>query len=311
MTQSEFTHGEALRTMYPNHPAVASYLELLQSCLTGELRPESFVLLQLDKGGLLQTMKRAAVPILQSLLRPLRLELVRLAQFDPSKRREGMDWPAQAETMIGRKRLSQLQRCIEEVLRQQIPGDLIECGVWRGGATIFMRAVLKAYGDVQRQVWVADSFKGLPPPDAENYPVDKGDRLHRFQQLAVSVEDVKANFTRYGLLDDQVHFLPGWFKDSLPTASIDRLAVLRADGDMYESTTQILTYLYPKLSVGGYCIIDDYGAVPGCRQATDDYRRQQGMTEPLQWIDWSWRFLAAYGLIPSPNGTPPSLPQVI
>jgi hypothetical protein len=192
--------------------------------------------------------------------------------------------------MIGRKRLSHLQRCIEEVLREHIPGDLIECGVWRGGATIFMRAVLKAYGDVQRQVWVADSFKGLPPPDAENYPVDKGDWLHRFQQLAVSVEEVKANFTRYGLLDDQVHFLPGWFKDSLPTASIDRLAVLRADGDMYESTTQILTYLYPKLSVGGYCIIDDYGADPRCRQASDDYRRQQGVTDPLQWIDWTGVF---------------------
>src|SRR6476659_4650657 len=108
MTQGEFTHVEAPRTMYPNHPAVAFYLELLQSCLTGELRPESYVLLQpgVGKDGLLQTVKRAAVPILQSLLRSLRLELVRPAQYDPSMRREGMDWPAQAETMIGRKRLS-------------------------------------------------------------------------------------------------------------------------------------------------------------------------------------------------------------
>ena len=89
-----------------------------------------------------------------------------------------------------------------------------------------------------------------------------------------------------------MQFLAGWFKDSLPTAPIDRLAVLRADGDMYESTAQILTYLYPKLSVGGYCIIDDYGALPGCAQATDNYRRQQRITEPLQWIDWTgvfWR----------------------
>ena len=288
MTQGELAHGETPGTMYPNHPAY--YLELLQSCLTGELHPESFVPLHPGKGGLLETVKGTGVHILHSLLRPLRLELVRRAQYDPSTRREGMDWPAQAETMIGRKRLNQLQRCIEEVLREHIPGDLIECGVWRGGATIFMRAVLKAYGDMQRQIWVADSFKGLPPPDVENYYLDKHDQLHRFQQLAVSVEEVKANFTRYGLLDDQVQFLPGWFKDSLPTASIDRLAVLRADGDMYESTTQILTYLYPKLSVGGYCIIDDYGAGLSCRQATDDYRRQQGVTEPLQWIDWSGVF---------------------
>jgi len=230
------------------------------------------------------------VPSLQDLVRPLRLELVRRVQFDPSRRREGMDWPVQAETMIGHKRLNQLQSCIEEVLRRNIPGDLIECGVWRGGATIFMRAVLKAYGDAQRRVWVADSFQGLPPPDAENYPVDRGDVHHLSPELAISLEEVKANFTRYGLLDDQVQFLPGWFKDSLPTAPIDRLAVLRADGDMYESTTQILTHLYPKLSVGGYCIIDDYGALAGCRQATDDYRRQQGMAEPLQWIDWTGVF---------------------
>jgi O-methyltransferase len=194
--------------------------------------------------------------------------------------------------MIGRKRLDHLQSCIEDVLRRNVAGDFIECGAWRGGATIFMRAMLEAYGDVQRRVWVADSFRGLPPPDAAKYPVDKGDVHHRFEVFAVSLEEVKANFARYGLLDDRVRFLPGWFGDSLPTAPIDRLAVLRADGDMYESTMQILTYLYPKLSVGGYCIVDDYGAVRRCRQATDDYRGQHGISESLEWIDWTgvfWR----------------------
>ena len=97
MTQGELTHGEA-PDMYPNHPAVGLYLQLLQSCLTGELDPESFIRLHPGKGGLLQTMKRASVLLLQSLLRPLRLELVRRAQYDPSTRREGKDWPAQAET---------------------------------------------------------------------------------------------------------------------------------------------------------------------------------------------------------------------
>jgi O-methyltransferase len=194
--------------------------------------------------------------------------------------------------MIGRKRLDQLQSCIEEVLRENVPGDLIECGAWRGGATIFMRGMLEAYGDVQRRVWVADSFKGLPPPDAEHYPADKGDIHYLFEALAVGLDEVKANFARYSLLDDRVRFLPGWFSESLPTAPIDQLAVLRADGDMYESTMQILTYLYPKLSVGGYCIIDDYGAVRRCRQATDDFRREHGINESLQRIDWTgvfWR----------------------
>src|SRR5262245_42546707 len=116
--------------MHPDHPAVALYLELLKGCLTDSLRPESFVPLQLPTGGLTQRAKRAALRTLQSLLGQRRLELVRQVRFDLSTRSEGRDWPAQAETMIGRKRLDQLQSCVKEVLRQHIPGDLSECGVW-------------------------------------------------------------------------------------------------------------------------------------------------------------------------------------
>jgi O-methyltransferase len=91
--------------------------------------------------------------------------------------------------------------------------------------------------------------------------------LHKARELAVSLEQVKANFDRYGLLDDQVRFLKGWFRDTLPVAPIERLAVLRLDGDMYESPMDTLVNLYPKLSEGGYVIVDDYGAIPACRQA--------------------------------------------
>src|SRR4029077_10071518 len=114
-------------------------------------------------------------------------------------------------------------------------------------------------------VWVADSFTGLPPPDAARYPHDRGDRLHEFPQLAVTLERVRENFRRYGLLDDQVRLLPGWFRDTLPAAPIERLAVLRLDGDLYESTIRALESLYYRLSVGGYIIVDDYGNVAGCR----------------------------------------------
>src|SRR5262249_28059364 len=92
---------------------------------------------------------------------------------------------------------------------------------------------------------------------------------------------------RYGLLDDQVKFLPGWFKDTLPQSPIDRLSMLRVDADMYESTMEALQYLYQKLSVGGYCIIDDYGAVLGCKKAVDDFRKAHDISEPLQEIDWT------------------------
>jgi hypothetical protein len=210
--------------------------------------------------------------------------------FDPVARTEGRDWPADAETMAGMLRLDNVQHCVVDVLRHGVPGDLIETGVWRGGTTIFMRAILAAYGDASRQVWVADSFQGLPKPDTAKYPADAGWDLSHFTQLAVSLEQVQANFARYDLLDDRVRFLKGWFKDTLPSAPMARLAVMRLDGDLYESTMDGLTALYPKLSPGGYAIIDDYGAIPACRQAVHDYRDAHGIVEPIQQVDWTGAF---------------------
>lgn len=219
--------------------------------------------------------------------------LVRKRPFDARKRELGLDWPADALTMIGMKRLASLQHCVETVLADDVPGDLVECGVWRGGASILMRAVLAAYGDETRRVWLADSFAGVPPPDAANYQADKGIRLDRAARiLAVSEEEVRANFQRYGLLDDQVRFLPGWFKDTLHKAPIDRIAVLRLDGDLYESTIQALDSLYPRLSPGGFCIVDDYHVIDACKQAVADYRAKHAVTAAIVEIDGTgvlWR----------------------
>ncbi len=212
--------------------------------------------------------------------------------FDEPVRAEGLDWPARAHTMIGLKRLANVKECVENVLADRVPGDLIETGAWRGGTTILMRAILKVHEVVDRTVWVADSFAGLPPPDAVRYPHDQGDTLHKFPQLAVTLERVQDNFRRYGLLDDQVRFLKGWFRDTLPNAPIERLAVLRLDGDLYESTIQTLECLYDRLSAGGYVIVDDYGNVAGCRQAVHDFRAQRGINDPIRPIDWAgvyWR----------------------
>lgn len=202
------------------------------------------------------------------------------------RRMEGRDWPRLAHTMIGMRRLENLQFCLEDVLRRNIPGDFIETGVWRGGAVIFMRGLLKSYGVTDRNVWVADSFQGLPEPDPEKYPADKGDFHSKFTALGVSLEEVQENFAKYGMLDDQVKFLKGWFKDTLPSAPIKKLAVVRLDGDLYESTMDGLNNLYPKLSVGGYLIVDDYGAVPACKRAVEDYRRAHNIEDPMSVIDW-------------------------
>ena len=137
---------------------------------------------------------------------------------DTQKRLEGRDWPAFGETMVGLRRLENVRRCMEEVLRDDVPGDFIETGVWRGGTTIFMRGILACHGVTDRQVWVADSFQGLPPPSPEQYPADAAIATARTRFRVVPLAQVKANFRRYGLLDDRVRFLQGWFKDTLPTA---------------------------------------------------------------------------------------------
>jgi hypothetical protein len=263
--------GPSLRP--PSTPEEGSlYLDLMKRTLSGWVYADGNILDE-DRSGF-----------------DLRGESGDWKSFDPAIRENGADWPENAHTMIGLKRLENIQSCTEDVLVNAVPGDLIETGVWRGGATILMRAILRAHGVEDRSVWVADSFAGLPPPDAANYPRDRGKKLHTFEELAVPLEEVKANFERYGLLDDQVRFLKGWFKDTLPQAPIERLAVLRLDGDMYESTMDALVHLYPKLSVGGYLIVDDYGAIRVCREAVHDYREEHGIREEIQSIDWSGIF---------------------
>ena len=204
-----------------------------------------------------------------------------------------MGWPSIAHTMIGMKRLDNLQELTEKVLDENVPGDFIETGVWRGGAVILMRAILKERGITDRKVFAADTFAGLPKPNTAAYPEDAADTYWKHGDvLAVSRFQVKDNFYKYDLLDDQVIFLEGLFKDTLPQAPIEKLALMRLDGDMYESTMDALRNLYPKLSVGGYCIIDDFGALFRCRKAVFDYREVCGITEPMIVVDGSgvyWR----------------------
>ncbi|MBV8370712.1 MAG: TylF/MycF family methyltransferase [Candidatus Eremiobacteraeota bacterium] len=212
--------------------------------------------------------------------------------YDPAARAEGRVWPTRALTMIGEKRLHHLRRCVEEVLADGIPGDLLEAGVWRGGASIMMRAVLVAHGVTDRRVWVADSFRGLPPPDGERYPLDAGLDLSEIAVLAVPRDVVQANFEALGLFDESVRFVEGWFSETLTTIDADAFALLRLDGDLYESTLQTLEALYPKLSPGGFAIVDDYGAVPACAAAVHAYRERHGVHEPIETIDWTgvyWR----------------------
>lgn len=258
--------------------------------------------------------------------------------FDLSRRAMGEDAPTEAQTMIGLRRLENIRFCVEHVLEENVPGDLVEAGVFRGGAAVFMRAVLKAHDVTDRRVFACDTFTPISPKhppwilrpiaqglgaipskwwrrklffllqthlsDATSFPYceDPAEDLIELVMWVLrnpaaiptaggsGLEEVRSLFARYGLLDDQVVFLKGFFADTLPTAPLSHASVIRLDGDTYESTRDAIELLYPKLSSGGYCIIDDYHAFKDCRRAVDEYRRTQAITDEIVPID----NLAAY-----------------
>jgi len=274
-------------------PAARRYLDLLCRCLTREaFIDQEWWDVRLDDAGLDVLCDAAGHTGRDALLPVLRAHDWRLVRRgDPAAREQGRDWPPTAETMVGSARLGNVLECCVDALRRDVPGDFVETGVWRGGTTILMRGVLEAVGDTDRRVWVADSFEGLPVPD-ERYPADEGLDWSHVGVLKVDADSVRANFERYGLLDDRVRFLEGWFCDTLPDAPVDALSVLRLDGDLYQSTMDALVALEPRVSSGGYVIVDDYGGWPPCRRAVDDYRAAHGIDAPIEAVDWTgvwWR----------------------
>ena len=203
----------------------------------------------------------------------------------------GSDWPFSGLTMVGLERLDDLQACVESVVADGVEGDVIEAGAWRGGASILARATLDSLGADDRAVWVADSFRGLPQPDPGAFPQDHELDLSKIDFLAVSVEEVRDHFARFGL-EEGVVFVEGFFDETLPRLRDHRWSVVRLDGDTYEATWVGLEHLYPGLSAGGYLIVDDYGLIRECQAAVDDYRREHGITEPIEKADWNgihWR----------------------
>jgi hypothetical protein len=140
-----------------------------------------------------------------------------------------------------------------------------------------------------RTVWVADSFEGLPIPSR---PEDAGYdfSVTKVPILAVGLEEVQENFRRYDLLDEKVKFLKGWFRDTLHVAPIRELALLRLDGDLYESTMDSLKALYDKVSPGGFIIVDDFNDFEPCRRAVLEFRELHGIKDPIEVVDWSGAF---------------------
>lgn len=272
-----------------NEPPRSTYLDLLKLVLTDLIRQDAHYQVPVSE---IRGQAGRFVRLLNHLFNLFGYSISKEVVSNYQTRLEGRERPLYGETMIGLNRLNNLQFCLEEIARNQVVGDVIEAGVWRGGASIFMKAVLEELQMKDRVVWLADSFDGLPKPSTVKYPLDEGLNLYKREKLKVNESTVIANFKKYHLWDDQVKILKGWFKDTLHTNMIGNLALIRLDGDLYESTMDGLTALYPKLSLGGYIVIDDWGSIQACRQATLDYRNKYQITEEIIPIDWTgvyWR----------------------
>ena len=183
-------------------------------------------------------------------------------------------------TLIGSKLLDEFRVMIEQVHDRKIPGEIVETGVWRGGACIWAAAVLE-YLKSDKKVYVCDSFCGLPLVSDPKETISYDDA----ESLRVSLEEVEANFDRFGLKHRAV-FVKGWFKDTMPSLNIP-VSVLRLDGDMYESTRDVLKYMYDRVSPGGFVIVDDY-QLPPCKQAVDELRSRQKIRGSLRVRPGAW-----------------------
>ncbi len=277
----------------PSDPMRARYLKLLENALMNLLYPEH----ELRIRHLLGHEKPSSQLELSRLLRDIRLlQPERFNQAIASKQVGGVlygEVTRYSHTAIGIRRLENLQACAEAVFADGVAGDFLEAGVCQGGASIFMRALQVAFGQTGRHIWLADSFQGLPVPSAEfdiDYQLDWSEPLQPW--LAIDLETVQEHFKRYDLLDDCVHFLKGWFADTLPGSQVKQLAILRLDGDLYSSTLEVLEALYQRVSPGGFVIIDDYAALKPCQEAVDCFRSKNQILEPLRRVDWScvyWR----------------------
>lgn len=209
---------------------------------------------------------------------------IRLLQLGDAKtedelygRLNGLHWAGY--TMIGWRRLDNLEQCINAVVKELVPGCIVEAGVWKGGACIFANAVLKELRAV-RNIYVCDIFSGtFPKPTNED---DQWTEVNDFSPLAIGLQEVRNNFAKFGMLTDNVIFKEGWFSDTLRTIK-EPVAILRIDGDTYQSTMDSLA-LEPQVPSGGYIIMDDW-AIASSKKAFLEYFKGTVTEEDLVQVD--------------------------
>jgi hypothetical protein len=202
-------------------------------------------------------------------------------------------------TMTSPERLYALIQAVRYVAGAAIPGDIVECGVWRGGSMMAAARTLLECGDGARHLHLFDTFEGMSAPGARDVGVDgkAAGELLRSQDRSdpdsawcyASLEDVRSSMALSGYDAARLHFVKGKVEDTVPAQAPARIAILRLDTDWYESTSHELEHLYPRLSPGGVLIIDDYGHWAGCRQAVDEYFASRKLHALLNRVDYTGR----------------------
>jgi hypothetical protein len=194
-------------------------------------------------------------------------------------------------TMLSKERLHSLYRETLKVCRENIPGDIVECGTCRGGSAALLAYVVKKYSRIPRSVYACDTFEGMPEPgDADRHNgISAADSGFPAGSLKAPLETGLLEVTRRLGLESTVVPVKGYFKDTLPglNTKLQAIALLHADGDWYESTMDIFSILFDKVTTGSFVQIDDYGHWEGCKQAVEDFQRMRGLTFPLDRIDYT------------------------
>jgi hypothetical protein len=202
-------------------------------------------------------------------------------------------------TLTGHERRASLLQAVDHLVKHRIEGDIVECGVWRGGSMMTVALALIDRGDTSRHLYLYDTYTGMTPPTA-------ADRAHSGEtaqaQLArtergegvwceAGLDDVRANLWSTGYPRDRIHFVQGPVEDTIPATRPERIALLRLDTDWYESTRHELTHLYPLLSLHGILIVDDYGHWQGARRAVDEYFAASARPVFLHRVDYTARLM--------------------
>jgi O-methyltransferase len=204
-----------------------------------------------------------------------------------------------SHTMTSPERLFALIQAVRYVSTAGIAGDIVECGVWRGGSMMAAARTLLECGDTSRQLYLFDTFEGMSSPTDKDVAVDgqSAGELLRTQRkddpasawCYATIDDVKATMTSTGYEFGRIHFVKGKVEDTIPTHAPDKIAILRLDTDWYESTRHEMEHLFPRLIRGGVLIVDDYGHWAGCRQAIDEYIETNGIRLLLNRVDYTGR----------------------